>query len=68
MKDLAWNSELAISSYQWYIFIFGSVKYWQLFYSFLCGKIKAEKMKAVHSEYCSNHPKAVCILESYKYV
>uniref|UniRef100_A0A0P5BWA1 Rho guanine nucleotide exchange factor n=1 Tax=Daphnia magna TaxID=35525 RepID=A0A0P5BWA1_9CRUS len=26
----------------------------------------AEKVKVAHTEYCSNHPRAVCILESYK--
>jgi len=26
----------------------------------------AEKMKNVHTNYCSNHPRAVCILENYK--
>jgi len=26
----------------------------------------AEKMKNVHTVYCSNHPRAVCILEKYK--
>ena len=27
----------------------------------------AERMKNVHTDYCSNHPRAVCILENYKY-
>ncbi|XP_057375913.1 rho guanine nucleotide exchange factor 7-like [Daphnia carinata] len=26
----------------------------------------AEKVKVAHTEYCSNHPRAVCILETYK--
>ena len=28
--------------------------------------LMADQMKTVHTEYCSNHPKAVCILERYK--
>ncbi len=30
--------------------------------------MQAEKIKSAHTEYCSNHPRTVCILENYKYV
>lgn len=28
----------------------------------------APKLKSIHTMYCRNHPKAVCILDQYRYV